>query len=130
MESKAFVPVKFLIMTFLLCGAIRSRSSRSEHRRMVKTMVLGGVEDIQGNQNSGEIESLARFAIQEHNNRENKVLEFKKIVKAREQVVAGTMYYLTLEANEGGQMKNFEAKVWVKPWMNFKQLQEFKESSS
>lgn len=61
---------------------------------------------------------------------QNKVLEFKKIVKAREQVVAGTMYHLTLEANEGAQTKNFEAKVWVKPWMNFKQLQEFKESSS
>ncbi|ESQ29390.1 hypothetical protein EUTSA_v10023901mg [Eutrema salsugineum] len=48
----------------------------------------------------------------------------------REQVVAGTMYHLTLEANEGGQTKNFEAKVWVKPWMNFKQLQEFTESST
>ena len=48
----------------------------------------------------------------------------------REQVVAGTMYHLTLEASEGGKSKNFEAKVWVKPWMNFKQLQEFKESSS
>ncbi|KFK36955.1 hypothetical protein AALP_AA4G194100 [Arabis alpina] len=93
-------------------------------------MKLGGVHDLRGNQNSGEIESLARFAIQEHNNKENKVLEFKKIVKAREQVVAGTMYHLTLEAKEGDKTKNFEAKVWVKPWMNFKQLQEFKESSS
>ncbi|VVB02946.1 unnamed protein product [Arabis nemorensis] len=93
-------------------------------------MKLGGVHDLRGNQNSGEIESLARFAIQEHNNKENKVLEFKKIVKAREQVVAGTMYHLTLEAKEGDKTKIFEAKVWVKPWMNFKQLQEFKESSS
>ena len=33
-------------------------------------MILGGVHDLRGNQNSGEIESLARFAIQEHNNRE------------------------------------------------------------
>ena len=61
---------------------------------------------------------------------QNKVLQFKKIVKAREQVVAGKMYHLTLEANEGGKTKYFEAKVWVKPQMNFKQLQEFKESSS
>ncbi|KAF3576912.1 hypothetical protein Bca4012_034342 [Brassica carinata] len=130
MESKAFVSVTFLIVTLLLCRTIQSRSCRSEEKTTEKTMILGGVHDLRGNQNSGEIESLARFAIQEHNNKENKVLEFKKIVKAREQVVAGTMYYLTLEANEGGQAKNFEAKVWVKPWMNFKQLQEFKESSS
>lgn len=94
--------------------------------------MIGGVHDLRGNQNSGEIQSLARFAIQEHNNKENKeVLEFMKIVMAREQVVEGKMYHhLTLEANEGGQTKNFEAKVWVKPWMNFKQLHEFKESSS
>ncbi|CAF1870384.1 unnamed protein product [Brassica oleracea var. botrytis] len=130
MESKAFVSVTFLIVTLLLCRTIQSRSCRLDEKTTEKTMILGGVHDLRGNQNSGEIENLARFAIQQHNNRENKVLEFKKIVKAREQVVAGTMYYLTLEANEGGQAKNFEAKVWVKPWMNFKQLQEFKESSS
>ncbi|KAF8063121.1 hypothetical protein N665_1184s0009 [Sinapis alba] len=128
MEPKAFVSLTFLIVTLLLFRTIQSKSSRSEEISTEK--MLGGVHDLRGNQNSGEIESLARFAIQEHNNRENKVVEFKKIVKAREQVVAGTMYYLTLEANEGGQSKNFEAKVWVKPWMNFKQLQEFKESSS
>ncbi|KAF2578447.1 hypothetical protein F2Q68_00001760 [Brassica cretica] len=93
-------------------------------------MMLGGFHDLRGNHSSGEIASLVRFAIQEHNNKENKVLEFKKIVKAREQVVGGTMHHLTLQASEGGKSKNFEAKVWVKPWMNFKQLQEFKESSS
>ncbi|ESQ52808.1 hypothetical protein EUTSA_v10017418mg [Eutrema salsugineum] len=127
MESKPFGSIEFFIITLLLCGAIQLAICRSEE---ISTMKLGGVHDLRGNQNSGEIESLARFAIQEHNNRQNKVLEFKKIVKAREQVVAGTMYHLTLEANEGGQAKNFEAKVWVKPWMNFKQLQEFKESST
>ncbi|CAH8371548.1 unnamed protein product [Eruca vesicaria subsp. sativa] len=130
MESKAFVSVTFLIVTILLCRTIQSRSCRSEQKNMRRTVMVGGVHDIPGNQNSGEIESLARFAIQEHNNKENKVLEFNKIVRAREQVVAGTMYYLTLEANEDGQMKNFEAKIWVQPWMNFKQLEEFKESSS
>ncbi|CAN6814995.1 unnamed protein product, partial [Brassica oleracea] len=118
-------------LSLLLCGIIQLGFCRSEEKSLEKTMMmLGGVHNLRRNQNSGVIESLARFAIQEHNNRENKVLEFKKIVKAREQVVAGKMYHLTLEANEGGKTKNFEAKVWVKPWMNFKQLQEFKESSS
>ncbi|CAH2058585.1 unnamed protein product [Thlaspi arvense] len=130
MESKAFGSITVSIITLLLCVTIQLGICRSEEKRTEKTMMLGGVHDLRGNQNSGEIESLARFAIQEHNSRENKVLEFKKIVKAREQVVAGTMYYLTLEANEGDKTKNFEAKVWVKPWMNFKQLEEFKESST
>nr|APR64354.1 hypothetical protein [Populus tomentosa] len=89
-------------------------------------MKLGGVHDCKGSQNSGEIDSLARFAVQEHNTKENALLEFVRVVKAKEQVVAGKLYHLTLEANDVGNKKIYEVKVWVKPWMNFKQLQEFK----
>ncbi|KAG6769052.1 hypothetical protein POTOM_024667 [Populus tomentosa] len=89
-------------------------------------MKLGGVHDCKGSQNSGEIDSLARFAVQEHNTKENALLEFVRVVKAKEQVVAGKLYHLTLEANDAGNKKIYEVKVWVKPWMNFKQLQEFK----
>ncbi|EPS59514.1 hypothetical protein M569_15293, partial [Genlisea aurea] len=57
----------------------------------------------------------------------NSVLELKKVTNVKQQVVAGTIYYITLEANEGGGAdKVYEAKVWVKPWLNFKELQEFK----
>ncbi|KAG6473423.1 hypothetical protein ZIOFF_067339 [Zingiber officinale] len=49
-----------------------------------------------------------------------------KLLKAKEQVVAGKMYYLTLEANDCGSKKQYEAKVWVKPWMNFMELEDFK----
>nr|DAD29259.1 TPA_asm: hypothetical protein HUJ06_030727 [Nelumbo nucifera] len=47
------------------------------------------------------------------------------ILKAKEQVVAGTLHHLTLEVIEGGKKKIYEAK-WAKPWLNFKELQEFK----
>lgn len=47
----------------------------------------------------------------------------------KEQVVAGTMYYITLEVSDGGQKKVYEAKVWSKPWMNFKEVQEFKPAA-
>lgn len=90
-------------------------------------MATGGIRDVSdGIQNSVEIEQLARFAVEEHNKKENALLEFGKLVKAKEQVVAGTMYYLTVEASEAGKEKLYEAKVWVKPWLNFKELQEFK----
>ncbi|KAG6476396.1 hypothetical protein ZIOFF_065636 [Zingiber officinale] len=36
------------------------------------------------------------------------------------------MYYLTLEANDCRSKKQYEAKVWVKPWMNFMELEDFK----
>ncbi|XP_038880981.1 cysteine proteinase inhibitor A-like [Benincasa hispida] len=89
-------------------------------------MKLGGVRDYIGAQNSVEIDYLARFAVQEHNKKENGLLEFERVLKAKEQVIAGKLYHLTLEAIDGGKKKVYEAKVWVKPWMNFKQLQEFK----
>ncbi|WZY80052.1 hypothetical protein YC2023_026436 [Brassica napus] len=56
----------------------------------------------------------------------NGVVELARVLKATEQVVAGKLYSLTLEVKEAGEKKIYEAKVWVKPWMNFKQLQEFK----
>jgi hypothetical protein len=56
---------------------------------------------------------------------QNALLEFVRVVEAKEQVVAGTVHHLTLEALEAGRKKIYEAKVWVKPWLNFKELQEF-----
>jgi hypothetical protein len=53
-------------------------------------------------------------------------LSFSKVVSARTQVVQGTMYHLTIEVQEGGNPKLYEAKVWVKPWENFKKLEDFK----
>jgi hypothetical protein len=36
------------------------------------------------------------------------------------------MYYFTNEAKDGEAKKLYEAKVWEKPWENFKELREFK----
>lgn len=83
--------------------------------------------DFDGSQNENAlIETLARFAVQEHNKQQNALLEFARVLEAREQVVAGKIYHLTLEAIDSGKKNLYEARVWVKPWMNFKQLQEFK----
>lgn len=35
---------------------------------------------------------------------------------------------MTLEANDAGKTKVYETKVWVKPWLNFKEMTEFKVS--
>ncbi|MED6137750.1 hypothetical protein PIB30_067923 [Stylosanthes scabra] len=88
--------------------------------------MFGGISTVEGSQNNATIDTLARFAVEEHNKKENAVLEFIKVVNAREQVVSGKLYYITLEAMDGEKEKVYEAKVWVKPWLNFKELQEFK----
>ncbi|KAJ0673111.1 putative Cystatin domain-containing protein [Helianthus annuus] len=55
----------------------------------------------------------------------NALLKLARVIKAQEQVVAGTLHHLTLEIDDAGNKKIYQAKVWVKPWMNFKELQEF-----
>ncbi|XP_047333422.1 cysteine proteinase inhibitor A-like [Impatiens glandulifera] len=91
---------------------------------------LGGIMEKGGAANSLEIEGLARFAIEDHNKKSNAKLELVNILKVKEQVVAGSMYYITLEATDamggGGEKKAYETKVWVKEWMDFKQVIEFK----
>ncbi|KAI9157763.1 hypothetical protein LWI28_027549 [Acer negundo] len=89
---------------------------------------LGGVSDSKCAENSVEIDNLGRFAVEQHNKKENAVLEFARVVKAQEQVVAGTLHHLTIEAIDAGKKKLYDAKVWVKPWLNFKDLQEFKHT--
>ncbi|KAK4770849.1 hypothetical protein SAY87_031381 [Trapa incisa] len=96
-----------------------------EEEGMIRTRV-GGIHGSKGYQNSGLIESLGQFAVEEYNKRENALLEFTRVVKSREKVVAGKLYYLTLEVIDAGKKKVYEAKVWVKPWMNFKKLEDFK----
>ncbi|CAL9078852.1 unnamed protein product [Musa textilis] len=90
---------------------------------------VGGIREVEGIANSAETEQLARFAVDEHNKKENALLEFVRVVKAKEQVVAGTLHHLTVEAVDAGKKKVYEAKVWVKPWLNFKELQEFRHAA-
>ncbi|KAE9596292.1 hypothetical protein Lal_00048654 [Lupinus albus] len=87
---------------------------------------LGGSRVVEGRQNSVEIENLARFAVQEHNKKQNALLEFVKVISAKTQVVSGTLYDITLEATGGGRTKVYETKVLEKLWLNFKEVQEFK----
>ncbi|KAF5793017.1 putative Cystatin domain-containing protein [Helianthus annuus] len=88
--------------------------------------VVGGISECKGNNNGVDFDDLAKFSIAEHNKKENAALEFVKVIETKEQVVQGTMYYIKLEANDGGEKKTYQAKVWVKPWENFKELQELK----
>ncbi|KAJ3695361.1 hypothetical protein LUZ60_000738 [Juncus effusus] len=88
---------------------------------------LGGIKESPScdGENSVKIEELARFAVEEHNKKENALLEFVRVLHAKEQVVAGTLHHLTVEAIDSGKKKIYDAKVWVKPWLGFKELQEF-----
>lgn len=48
------------------------------------------------------------------------------MVKVAQQIVAGVMYHLTIEAKDGTAVNLYEARIWVKPWLNFQKLEDFK----
>ncbi|KAM0868095.1 hypothetical protein ACQ4PT_041567 [Festuca glaucescens] len=92
-----------------------------------KGTLVGGIQDSPaGQDNDLHVVDLARYAVNEHNNKANALLEFENVVKVKQQVVAGTMYHITVQVNEGGAKKLYDAKVWEKQWENFKELKEFK----
>ncbi|XP_060172518.1 cysteine proteinase inhibitor-like [Lycium barbarum] len=89
--------------------------------------MLGGITDVPaGSENSVKYQDLARFAVQDFNQKQNALLEFVKVLSVKQQVVSGMMYYITLEAIDGGKKKTYETKIWVKEWEKFKEVQEFK----
>ncbi|CAA0811861.1 Cysteine proteinase inhibitor 3, partial [Striga hermonthica] len=90
-----------------------------------KSTNAGAIFHRPGSENSLEIQELARFAVAHHNDKQNVSLEYKRVTNVKRGLVAGWMYYLTLEAAEGGQNKVYEAKVWVQSWTKFKSLEKF-----
>ncbi|CAD6229452.1 unnamed protein product [Miscanthus lutarioriparius] len=113
-----------LVAALLVLLALAVSSSRNAQEQSMA--LAGGIKDVPANENDLHLQELARFAVDEHNKKANALLGYEKLVKAKTQVVAGTMYYLTVEVKDGEVKKLYEAKVWEKPWENFKELQEFK----
>ncbi|KAG6514441.1 hypothetical protein ZIOFF_024800 [Zingiber officinale] len=60
---------------------------------------------------SSDVDSCGRHSEGRNFSDSNALLEFARVVKAREQVVARTLHHLTVEAVEGGEKKLYEAKV-------------------
>lgn len=92
---------------------------------------VGAIRDVPNFQHSPLINRLAGFALNEFNKQQgaqNAHLSLSKVVRAREQMVSGMVYYLTMEALDSHRTTgSYLAQVWVVPWRNFTQLEEFKQ---
>ncbi|GAB2212647.1 hypothetical protein Droror1_Dr00020625 [Drosera rotundifolia] len=126
-DSHLHLTPLFLVLFTILFSLSTAHSSCDEYEdNMAGAPLAGGIRDLPtGAENGVEVVSLARFAVDEHNKKQNKVLEFSRVVKAREQVVAGMLHHLTVEAIDGGMKKLYEAKILVQPWLNVQKLTEF-----
>jgi hypothetical protein len=74
-----------------------------------------------------EAEDAARFAVDQHNRNQGTALEFKRVLKSKRQVVTGILHDLILETVDAGKKSLYNAKVWVKPWEDFKSVVEFRQ---
>ncbi|XP_047158259.1 cysteine proteinase inhibitor A-like [Vigna umbellata] len=88
-------------------------------------VTAGGITDVPGAANSVEIEELARFAVDDYNKKQNALLELVTVISAKQQIVSGVLYYITLEVKDGESKNVYETKVWVREWLNSKEVLEF-----
>ena len=88
--------------------------------------VVGGWHPIK-DLKSEEVQDVSQFAVSEHNKQANDKLQYQRVVRGHTQVVAGTNYRLVIEAKDGAVLGNYEALVWDKPWMNFRNLTSFRK---
>ncbi|CAN6248181.1 unnamed protein product [Urochloa humidicola] len=104
--------------------------------------VVGGRRDIKDVGSNKEVQSLGRFAVDEHNSRLRRnggvgtssdpvtvLLSFRAVAAAQVQVVAGEAYYLKVIARDrrGGD-RPFDTVVVVKAWLKSKELVSFTPS--
>ncbi|XP_027339198.1 cysteine proteinase inhibitor 5-like [Abrus precatorius] len=68
---------------------------------------------------------IAKYAVSEYDKRSGAKLKLVSVVKGETQVVAGTNYRLVLKAKDGSATANYQAVVWEKPWLKFKNLTSF-----
>ncbi|KAK7303382.1 hypothetical protein RJT34_14286 [Clitoria ternatea] len=69
---------------------------------------------------------IANYAVSEYDKRSGANLKLVKVVKGETQVVAGANYRLVLKVSGGSATDNYEAVVWEKPWLHFRNLTSFK----
>ncbi|XP_047326313.1 cysteine proteinase inhibitor 1-like [Impatiens glandulifera] len=110
MASKHFI--LFVLVVFLFSFEVNSA-------------MVGGWKPTSDLKDSKIVE-IGKYAISEHNNKANTTLEFNSVVKGDTQVVTGTNYRLVIAAKDGGEVGNYLAIVWDKPWEKFRELTSFR----
>ncbi|KAL0688899.1 hypothetical protein Bca4012_088576 [Brassica carinata] len=114
---------------------IRTKTKNGEVFDLISLILLPLISVVEGNLGGWKpidlsdlnIQSLANYAIIEHNMQSKANLVFVKIVEGKEQVVTGKRYGLTIAAKDGGgATKNYEAIVVERPWDHYRSLESFK----
>ncbi|CAI5982832.1 unnamed protein product [Closterium sp. NIES-65] len=90
-------------------------------------VIPGGVQQIADFANREDLQALAAFAVEQHNEKEGADLHLVRVESAQQQVVAGILFHLTLLATSPSSRRTaqYKATVWERAWQKFKALQAF-----
>ncbi|XP_004517283.1 cysteine proteinase inhibitor 5-like [Cicer arietinum] len=109
--------MRFQLIFLLLVVLLASKTTRNE-------AIPGGWSPIE-NINDPHVTDVANFAVTEYDKRSGAKLKFEKVIKGESQVVSGANYRLVLSANDGSVSNHYEAVVWEKVWLRFRNLTSF-----
>ncbi|KAG0455195.1 hypothetical protein HPP92_024154 [Vanilla planifolia] len=113
-----------LFFSFISLAPVFSASAAETGVR--REVFLGGWKPIK-NLTDPYVQEIAHFAVAEHNKDGDPQLKLRRVVSGETQVVAGINYRLVIEAMAvGGSARKYEAVVWDKPWLHFRNLTSFK----
>lgn len=104
-----------ITLVYLVCPWTTGISTSSEGR--LQFVITLGTGEYLWFFNTTEPENICRL--------QNSGLKFVRVVSAKSQVVQGQMYHLNIETEHESGTKQYEAKVWVKPWENHQSLESF-----
>ncbi|CAM9003456.1 unnamed protein product [Rhodiola kirilowii] len=116
----AFYKTSTVILLFLIVSCALTSSSVPNGPPL-----LGGWRPIK-DVNDPTIQDLAKFALTEQNRLRGARLQFGRVIKGEQQVVAGMNYRLILAANSDGKPGKYEAVLYVRPWEKFRKLTSFR----
>lgn len=121
MNNKAVLSLVLLVSSFLMIfdGISAVRISN-------KAMMVGGWKPIEDVKDPHVVE-IGEFAVNEYNKKEKKGLVLNEIVSGESQVVSGINYKLVLDAKDGSSNGKYEAIVWEKVWIGYRNLTSFKK---
>ncbi|KAM7485720.1 hypothetical protein LguiA_001729 [Lonicera macranthoides] len=85
----------------------------------IKTL---GTSIYKGAQKDEWIITLAQFAVNQHNHRQDAHLEFVRVVGASHTGMSNLLYHITLEAKHARKQKIYHTVVWLQLWKNLMEL--------
>lgn len=125
MRSSSSSSSALLLLLFLSLFLIKFSQAHADAASR-RALIPGGWSPIK-NLSDPDVVAIANFAVSEHNkllaSSKKPLLGLSRIVKGKQQVVAGMNYKLVIEASDG---KRYEVTVWEKVWEHVRKLTSFK----